>query len=400
MLPCGAGKTIVGAAALARGGAKTLILVTNTVSARQWRRELLARTSLSEEDIGEYSGERKEIRPVTIATYQVMVTRRKRFVHLEQDWGLSSTTRSACCRHRCSRQAGPRPPRSRDGGRRLQSPSCAPWTVSAKSSNDEERPSERAAGRRPSGRGGRRRRAHAGHRRTSSTRWRRLHVPLITGDVGPRRPSSARRGRCWWSPGGQLLHRPARRHGGRAGGGHLRQPPCQRRPHPAPKADRAYTVGHQRPGTPPTASARRAGLRRWSVPRRRPGHAVNPSCRLSSMRQISLLVSKQGVEHQRLGKEGSSRVSTIRALAELLDHLVSAKLERRASSAGRKVLEWRTARRRGTNRPGAVAPGVPGCVPRTPPCAEQRHHWPEDARGSARGAAAPGRGPGAGTQPL
>jgi len=93
VLPCGAGKTIVGAAALARSGAKTLVLVTNTVSARQWRRELLARTSLTEEDIGEYSGERKEIRPVTIATYQVMITRRKgEFVHLDlfsaEDWGL------------------------------------------------------------------------------------------------------------------------------------------------------------------------------------------------------------------------------------------------------------------------------------------------------------------------
>ena len=55
-------------------GATTLILVTNTVAGRQWKRELLARTSLTEEEIGEYSGERKEIRPVTIATYQVMTT--------------------------------------------------------------------------------------------------------------------------------------------------------------------------------------------------------------------------------------------------------------------------------------------------------------------------------------
>ena len=55
-----------------RPTATTLILVTNTVAGRQWKRELLARTSLTEEEIGEYSGERKEIRPVTIATYQVM----------------------------------------------------------------------------------------------------------------------------------------------------------------------------------------------------------------------------------------------------------------------------------------------------------------------------------------
>ncbi len=93
VLPCGAGKTIVGAAAMARAGATTLILVTNTVSGRQWKSELLKRTSLTEEEIGEYSGERKEIRPVTIATYQVMTTRRKgEYVHLDlfgaRDWGL------------------------------------------------------------------------------------------------------------------------------------------------------------------------------------------------------------------------------------------------------------------------------------------------------------------------
>jgi len=93
VLPCGAGKTIVGAAAMAAAGATTLILVTNTVSARQWRHELLKRTTLTEDEIGEYSGAKKEIRPVTIATYQVMTTRRKGvYRHLEvfdeRDWGL------------------------------------------------------------------------------------------------------------------------------------------------------------------------------------------------------------------------------------------------------------------------------------------------------------------------
>ena len=93
VLPCGAGKTIVGAAAMARAGATTLILVTNTVAARQWKDELIKRTSLAEDEIGEYSGQRKEIRPVTIATYQVMTTRRKGvYSHLElfdaRDWGL------------------------------------------------------------------------------------------------------------------------------------------------------------------------------------------------------------------------------------------------------------------------------------------------------------------------
>jgi DNA excision repair protein ERCC-3 len=93
VLPCGAGKTLVGAAAMAKARATTLILVTNTVAGRQWRRELLARTSLTEDEIGEYSGERKEIRPVTIATYQVLTTRRRgAFAHLDlfnaRDWGL------------------------------------------------------------------------------------------------------------------------------------------------------------------------------------------------------------------------------------------------------------------------------------------------------------------------
>ena len=93
VLPCGAGKTLVGAAAMAHARATTLILVTNTVSARQWKDELLRRTSLTEDEIGEYSGAVKEIRPVTIATYQVLTLRRKGvYPHLElldaRDWGL------------------------------------------------------------------------------------------------------------------------------------------------------------------------------------------------------------------------------------------------------------------------------------------------------------------------
>lgn len=93
VLPCGAGKTIVGAAAMAHAKATTLILVTNTIAARQWREELLLRTTLNEDEIGEYSGSKKEIRPVTIATYQVM-TKKKGGVysHLDlfdtHDWGL------------------------------------------------------------------------------------------------------------------------------------------------------------------------------------------------------------------------------------------------------------------------------------------------------------------------
>jgi DNA excision repair protein ERCC-3 len=93
VLPCGAGKTVVGTAAMALAGATTLILVTNAVAAHQWRAELLRRTSLTPGEIGEYSGMRKQIRPVTIATYQIMTTRRKGvFTHIElleaRDWGL------------------------------------------------------------------------------------------------------------------------------------------------------------------------------------------------------------------------------------------------------------------------------------------------------------------------
>ncbi|QCU78774.1 DEAD/DEAH box helicase [Citricoccus sp. SGAir0253] len=93
VLPCGAGKTLVGAGVMATASATTLILVTNTVSARQWKAELLRRTTLTEAEIGEYSGAVKEVRPVTIATYQVLTTRRGgTYPHLElvndHDWGL------------------------------------------------------------------------------------------------------------------------------------------------------------------------------------------------------------------------------------------------------------------------------------------------------------------------
>ena len=93
VLPCGAGKTIVGAASMAQAQTTTLILVTNTVAGRQWRDELLRRTTLTPEEIGEYSGEKKEIRPVTIATYQVVTRKTKgeyRALELldSRDWGL------------------------------------------------------------------------------------------------------------------------------------------------------------------------------------------------------------------------------------------------------------------------------------------------------------------------
>ena len=93
VLPCGAGKTLVGAGAMAATKTTTLILVTNTVSARQWRDELLKRTTLTAEEIGEYSGQVKEIKPVTIATYQILTAKRGgQYAHLSLldalDWGL------------------------------------------------------------------------------------------------------------------------------------------------------------------------------------------------------------------------------------------------------------------------------------------------------------------------
>ncbi|HEO70127.1 MAG TPA: helicase, partial [Candidatus Hydrogenedentes bacterium] len=95
VLPCGAGKTIVGIGAIHKLQTQTLVLTTNTVALRQWRSELLDKTTLSEESIVEYSGDKKLIRPVTIATYQVLTYRKTKnspFVHFglfdEGNWGL------------------------------------------------------------------------------------------------------------------------------------------------------------------------------------------------------------------------------------------------------------------------------------------------------------------------
>ncbi|WP_425387752.1 DNA repair helicase XPB [Aneurinibacillus terranovensis] len=94
VLPCGAGKTIVGMAAIARVGMATLILTSNTTSVHQWREEIIKRTSLTPEEVGVYTGQEKQVRPITISTYQ-MITYRKTdgdFPHLalfhERNWGL------------------------------------------------------------------------------------------------------------------------------------------------------------------------------------------------------------------------------------------------------------------------------------------------------------------------
>lgn len=94
-LPCGAGKTIVGIACMARLGLKTLVLTTSTTAARQWIGELLDKSTLVEAEIGEYTGQRKEVRPVTVSTYQMLTYRpstEESFAHLElfdaENWGL------------------------------------------------------------------------------------------------------------------------------------------------------------------------------------------------------------------------------------------------------------------------------------------------------------------------
>lgn len=76
VLPCGAGKTIIGMDAMVKAQMQTLIIVTGITAAHQWRDEILDKTTLTEDMIGEYNGDRKEIRPVTIATYQVLTVRR------------------------------------------------------------------------------------------------------------------------------------------------------------------------------------------------------------------------------------------------------------------------------------------------------------------------------------
>lgn len=95
VLPCGAGKTVVGIGTMTRLETETLILTPNITALRQWKREILDKTSLTEDQIGEYSGQSKAVRPVTIATYQVMSHRASAtedLTHLDvfsdHDWGL------------------------------------------------------------------------------------------------------------------------------------------------------------------------------------------------------------------------------------------------------------------------------------------------------------------------
>ncbi len=95
VLPCGAGKTIVALGAMAKARAHSLVLCTNVTALRQWREEIIDKTNLEDEDIGEYSGETKEIKPVTLTTYQILTYRKDsdaEFEHFdifnEGNWGL------------------------------------------------------------------------------------------------------------------------------------------------------------------------------------------------------------------------------------------------------------------------------------------------------------------------
>jgi DNA excision repair protein ERCC-3 len=95
VLPCGAGKTIVGIGTMERCRTKTLVLTTHTIAVRQWKDEILDKTNLTEDDVAEYTGESKDVRAVTIATYQILTYRRTKtepFVHFDlfkrNDWGL------------------------------------------------------------------------------------------------------------------------------------------------------------------------------------------------------------------------------------------------------------------------------------------------------------------------
>ncbi|WP_246303056.1 DNA repair helicase XPB [Paenibacillus plantarum] len=95
VLPCGAGKTVVGIAAMAKASCATLILTSNVTSVKQWKREILSKTGLTSDQVGEYNGTTKEIRPITIATYQILTHRGSKeaeFSHLrlfsEREWGL------------------------------------------------------------------------------------------------------------------------------------------------------------------------------------------------------------------------------------------------------------------------------------------------------------------------
>jgi DNA excision repair protein ERCC-3 len=95
VLPCGAGKTVIGMGCMAKVQQSTLILTTNITALRQWMSEILDKTTISEDEIGEYSGEQKDVRPVTVTTYQILTYKKRKtdeFAHMDlfqkHNWGL------------------------------------------------------------------------------------------------------------------------------------------------------------------------------------------------------------------------------------------------------------------------------------------------------------------------
>ena len=95
VLPCGAGKTVIGITAMSMVSQHTLILTTNLTALRQWKREIADKTFLTEDQIGEYSGEIKDVKPVTVTTYQILTYKKSRndvFLHMDlfqnYNWGL------------------------------------------------------------------------------------------------------------------------------------------------------------------------------------------------------------------------------------------------------------------------------------------------------------------------
>ncbi len=86
--PPGSGKTIAALGIMADVGGETLVLVPSRELATQWKREFVKATSLSAEQVGEYHGGSKEIRPVTIATYQTAGMDRHRGLFDSRRWGL------------------------------------------------------------------------------------------------------------------------------------------------------------------------------------------------------------------------------------------------------------------------------------------------------------------------
>jgi DNA excision repair protein ERCC-3 len=95
VLPCGAGKTVIGMGCMSKVKQNTLILTTNITALRQWKSEILDKTTLREDQIGEYSGELKDVKPVTVTTYQILTYKKRKtdeFAHMDlfqkHNWGL------------------------------------------------------------------------------------------------------------------------------------------------------------------------------------------------------------------------------------------------------------------------------------------------------------------------